>query len=314
MRTSFIGIALSIACALSGCADMGNDPKSIWGQGFATKRIDDSTYFARIKLENNVDAVRNIYFYQCALLTLASGYERFLITPGATVESYRPQSDVLRRLPYGWDARDHIPKLTNPNEYLGTWWQRGMSTTLYYSSGVVSMFRGPLADSTMAAIDARKLKELMQQRFDPNTRGSAPELWKLIRQSTVTHVSITMPSADLIVPTRVDTPPRAGEVPATELRDASEFVDQFEGAEERMLYLFEQRRHSGAGEGGTVILSVAVLPDGGVSESRVVSSTVRDPIFSEGLRRIAGGFPFFREEVLPTRVSWYPVVFTPRRE
>jgi hypothetical protein len=297
-----VAAANALTCFLVQCAEP--DPV----------RIDDSTYYMR-QHGLTIDQVRGPLMYRSAVLTLEKGYDLMLLEPlepKQKAKSYVRSEALSRSLPMGWYARQNVQsnKGTNP-EWRPTV-ERSPSTTTINGAFVVSMYRRPLSDSLMAAIDARQMKELLQPYVTGETRAQMPELWKLVRQATVAHVQIALPTPDVISPRPVFSTPAADS--SMPLRDASEFVDPFDEIEGPLYSLYEQRRVSGAaGHGGTVVLSLVVMPNGKVSDSHVASTNMTDQVFVEALRSMAARFRFFREDVMATRVESIPISFTPRR-
>ena len=305
MKQGVAGLMALVACASTGCVES------------AVTRINDSTY--RVKQVTTVtDLTRIGMMYTAASLTLEHGYDLMLLEPMGEKqkpESYVRSASLTRSLPFGWIARQNTLATTGngadwrPRSYPGSY----KPITIITGTAAVSLYKKPLPDDLMAAIDARQLKDSLQPFFDSKGQARLPEMWKLVRQSTVAHVRITLPTADLVRPAFVDAPPKPGIGADKDLRDAAEFVDQFDAAESEMYGWYEsRRRQSGVAKGGTVTLALTVAPGGQVTESRVVSSTLDDAVFVDGLRRMAAKFPFFREEVLATRAAAIPIVFTPQ--
>lgn len=307
MRTLDLGLVVALCAALAGCANRQS-----------VTRIDDSTYLVQ-QTTGTIDSTRIRLMYRAASMTLEHGYDLMLIE--SLKEKQKPESYVrsdrlTRSMPLGWDARQTVMSTTGDSQ---DWRPKPLPggayrpVTLIEGRAVVSMYRKPLPDTLMAAIDARELKARLQPFFDTNGQAQLPEMWKLVRQSTLTHVHISLPTANVINPEFAEPPPKLSIAPAKDLRDASEFVDQFEAAESEIYGWYDWRRRDGGAGGGTVTLSLTVSPLGLVTDCRVVSATVADAVFVDGLRRMARKFRFFREEVVSTRAAAIPIEFTPRR-
>jgi hypothetical protein len=272
--------------------------------GYSEKKINDSAYV--VAFEGNgytsKDRLWTYWIYRCAELTVQNGYDLFALAPRtASTKTSRREDGLVPAVYRPGAERGRSVKVRNGGAVVPIYIpQGGAAQARVSTAGVVLMFRNPLPENVLWALDARNV--MRELSVYVKSGGSLPNPDEVMRRAFVAHVRVDIGYAQTS-----QSPGTGSGGHIRQAEDVMRVVDQ-----NRLFYYdafqaYVQRAPDNAG--GTVVMSFAIDANGIVSDCRVESSTIADPAFVETVRMSVQRTNFGPGDVLPVRVTSMPIAF-----
>lgn len=311
---------LAAAALLSSCATpyQSKGPQG----GYHETRITEGEY--AVVFNGNQNTSRNrVYFfwvYRCAELTLQQGYSLYVVHPKQS-NAWNPTGGEARMQPALYTA-------DSAGELIKT---RGGGTTMIFVPGVsgayklwtytgtINMYRNPLPEDVLWAVDAQQTVNLLKPYVTSNGNTKPPSIDDLFRKAFVAHAQISVGGGASV---EVDKSPDSVErvtdaataTPNAPPRSVDDIADAL--AEARLLALHAMYRYyvthmRPANPTGDVVLEFSVSPTGRVRECRVVSSTISDRGFTDAVATLVKQTAFEPKKASVTLVKDFHIAFSP---
>jgi hypothetical protein len=315
MRLARVLMGVCAAFAIAGCAT--GYYKSGFTGGFTDKKINDNSYLVAFHGNGyaSQDRVHVFWLYRCAELTIEKGYDLLVIRPPPP-KGALPEAEPRAR-PVGYGVlRDDAPTRPRGSASNAMWYrdEPGVLSPAYYftvttysSRGIVVMYRTPLPREVPLAIDAHKLKAMLDEYVKSNGKTAQPDMDIVGQSVMVSHGGVTFSAAADV---KVTDSNGQGEYAREQLRTSASIVDTFENYRARFHALFDARREMmNLGAGGEIEFSFSVTRAGEVLDVKVVSTTFGDKVFVDAVSKMVELMHFGRKDLPLTRVPSFKVTF-----
>lgn len=305
-------LPLLAALALSACTSpYGQD--FLFG-GYRDKKIDDSTYVVSFSGNGNTskDQVWYYWIYRCAELTSQKGYGYFTLEQNEKSASMGREGGMVPAV-----SRPHEGELIQvkgggaPIYY----YVPGGTTTRWSSNATVHMYPGPLPAGQLWGFSAKSVLEQLKPYVDSRGAVAPPVRTDVLKRAARTR--------DLIVigdPIKTASTSRAfadgTAPPGFQPRSAESLRAGFDFPDVLLMQIAygEYSKRTLDDLGGNVVVSFLVSSNGTVREPRIVSSTIDNRYFLEGVLEAMRRANFGGSNVVETRVSQFPIMFAPRAD
>lgn len=309
--------------------------------GYSDRKISDSMY--RVEFNGNGYAdkehVWNMWMYRCAELTVEKGFRYFQVKtgPGAEATSWAPATTVPAAARPGQGRL--VPAVYRPGRDPGRLhkaYYTYYTITTWNSSGVVLMYPDPMPEDVLWAFDAQVVMAELQSFVKPASgtgkakakskekspaqggRTPPPPREVLLGRAFASHALIefgtgAVASAPPAAVAAASTAAPAADAPP--LRKIEQISATVGGQRPLLAAVYrdlQTRNKPGApATGGTVVVGFTVGPTGSVRESHLVSSTIKDELFTGLMVEAVRRMDFGAANVSETVVAEYPFTFTP---
>jgi TonB family protein len=306
-NTHTLGVILVVA-GLSSCAT-GYQASGLTG-GYTEKKITDSAYMVTFGGNGFASKDRIYYFwtYRCAELTLEKGYSLFSMRFNQST-GLNPRAGSIRPAVYYPEDGAALIKTSGgaPIFIPG-----GGGSAHWTYSGTVLMYKKPLPDELLWAVDAEAVVAALKPYVTSNGSAAAPTRNELFRQAYIAHARISVGSGIGISASE------PGADPGKPPRSAEKIAQVVES--ERLVMLQAVYRDyvthlgsdaSGGGNSGHVVLAFSISPNGQVTHSKITSATFLDPRFNSAIEELVKQTEFRPEDVVSTDVKNFDISFGP---
>lgn len=300
--------AIFVVASLSSCATA-YQAGGLTG-GYTEKKITDSAYVVSFGGNGFATKDRIYYFwtYRCAELTLEKGYSLFSIRPNQSTGLNPPASFVRPAVYYPQEG----PALIKTGASIPIFVPAGGGSAHWTYSGTVLMYKKPLPEELLFAVDAQTVVATLKPYVDSSGSAPAPSRSELFRQAYIAHARISVAPGMGISPSEpasdAGKPPRSAEQIA-EVVDSERLVMLQTVYREYVTHLGndEAARNSS----GHVILAFSISPNGQVTHSKITSATFLDPRFNAAIEELVRQTEFRPQDVVATDVKNFDISFGP---
>ena len=301
--------AILVVASLTSCAT-GYQASGITG-GYTEKKISDSAYMVSFGGNGFASKDRIYYFwtYRCAELTLEKGYSLFSIRFNQST-GLNPPAESIR--PAVYHPGDGAGLIKTASGGAPIFIPGGGGAPKWTYSGTVLMYKTPLPEELLWAVDAQSVVAALKPYVDSNGSAPAPSRNELFKRAYVAHARI---SVDPGMGISASEPASNAGMPPRSAEQIAEVVES-----ERLLMLQtvyrEYLTHLGndasrADAAGHVVLAFSVSPNGQVTHSKITSATFLDPRFNTAIEELVKQTEFRPKDVVATDVKNFDISFGP---
>jgi hypothetical protein len=314
MRPKCVRTFGAILAVLSICSCATTYQSSGITGGYVEKRITDSAYVVSFGGNGfaSKDRIYSFWTYRCAELTLEKGYSLYSIRSNQSAGQLSPPAGSIRSAVYHTQDGGELIKTASSVAPIIVPVPGGAGPPKWTYSGTVLMYRKPLPEELLWAVDAQAVVAALKPYIDSNGSTPAPSRDEIFKRAYVAHARISVGAA--------------GGVSASDLasdggkptRSAEQIVEIVET--ERMVMLQALFRgyvtHLGddasrTDASGHVSLALSVSPNGQVTHTKVISASFLDQHFNSAVEELVRQTEFGPKDVVATDVKNLDISFRP---
>jgi hypothetical protein len=282
--------------------------------GYTEQKLNDSAYLVTFAGNGfaTKERIHIFWLYRCAELTVQNGYDYFILRSKEPAPPKNAQAGMLVPATYhpgqpGKLIKAHAGGYSAPVYVYGG---GGGTITRWTSSAIVIMFKKPLAKELPFALDARKVMEELHEYITSDGKSITPDTILVSHDAMVAHAKIDFGdmSAHEVAP---PVPPPA-DAPVFPPRSPHDIQFRIDWQLALFQYAYHEHQMRGAdARPGQVVVAFDILPSGIVSNCRVLSSTIQDPLFQDTLTTLLRRIDFGVQNSATLSVTSLPITFTP---
>lgn len=304
-----LGVILVVA-TLSSCAT--SYQAGGFTGGYTEKKISDSAYVVTFGGNGFASKDRIYYFwtYRCAELTLEKGYSLFSIRPNQSTGLNTPAPSSRPAVYHPEDGAALIK--TGASGGAPIFIPGGGGPTKWTFTGTVLMYKKPLPEELLWAVDAQAVVASLKPYVDSNGAAPGPSRNELFKRTYIAHARISVDSSIAI--SASEPTPDAGMPP----RSAEQIAEVVESERLVMLqtvyreYLTHLGSDATRGDtSGHIVLAFSISPNGQVTHSKITSATFVDPRFNSAVEELVRQTEFRPKDVVATDVKNFDISFGP---
>jgi len=280
--------------------------------GYSERKINDSAYVVSFNGNGHATKDRVWYFwiYRCAELTSKQGYSLFSLRQNQPAARAPRESDFVPAV-YNANEPGQLMKVKGGSapRYI---YIPGSSVTTWNSSATVLMYHEPLPQEMLWAFNAQTVLDQLKPYVSSNGSAPAPSRGDLLKHALTAHDRVAIGDHIEVGTTGAFT--AADAPPGMRPRSASSIQSGMDLSRLLMFHAAYREYSLRAMDalGGRVVLAFVISPNGAVKDARVVSTTFTNKGFAELILEIVRRINFGPLDVGETRVSEFPISFSPQ--